>query len=108
MYRSRTGSQRQTVKFLIAIAALAATCTGFAKQDSEAILDYAASINAYVDTTVGWTFQSTNALTVTELGCFAKVFDDNLAVSAILVGLWDHNASPLASNSITPGSIQIG
>ena len=87
------------------LAALAATCTGFAQQDSEAILDYTASISAYVDTTVGWTFQSTSALTVTELGCFGNVFDDNPAVSAIQVGLWDHNGSLLASNSITPGSI---
>ena len=93
------------MKFLLAIAALAATCTGFAQQDSEAILDYTASISAYVDTTVGWTFQTTNALTVTELGCFGNVFDDNPAVSAIQVGLWDHNGSLLASNSITPGSI---
>jgi hypothetical protein len=93
------------MKVLLSIAALAATCTGFAKQDSEAILDYTSSISAYVDTTVGWTFQTTNALTVTELGCFGNVFDDNPAVSAIQVGLWDHNGSLLASNSITPGSI---
>jgi hypothetical protein len=93
------------VKFLLAIAALAATCTAFAQGTSEAILDYTASISAYVDTTVGWTFQTTNALTVTELGCFTKVFDDNAAVSAIQVGLWDHNGSLLVSNSITAGSI---
>ena len=93
------------MKFLLAITALAATCTGFAQQDSEAILDYTASISAYVDTTAGWTFQTTNALTVTELGCFAKVFVDNPAVSAIQVGLWDYNGTLLASNSITPGSI---
>jgi hypothetical protein len=89
---------------LLWIAALAATGTGFAQPASEAILGYTASVSAYVDTTVGWTFQTTNTLTVTELGCFAKVFDDNPAVSAIQVGLWDHNGSLLASNSITPGS----
>ncbi len=41
---------------------------------------------------------------MTELGCFAKVFDDNPAVTAVQVGLWDHSGSLLASSSITPGS----
>ena len=54
--------------------------------------------------TAGWTFQTTNAFTVTELGCFANVFEDNPGVTSVQVGLWDDSGSLLASNSITPAS----
>ena len=58
-----------------------------------------------VNTTVGWTFQTTNAFTVTDLGCFAKVFSDNPAITSVQVGLWDDSGVLLASNSITPASM---
>jgi hypothetical protein len=103
--RAGLSQQKRTMKFLLSLAALAATCTAFAQGTSEAILGYTDNISGFFDTTTGWTFQTTKALTVTELGCFAKVFDDNPAVTAIQVGLWDHNGSLLASNSISPGSI---
>ena len=92
------------MKFLLSIAALAVTWTALGQGTSEAILGYTDSISTFVNTTVGWTFQTSKLLTVTELGCFAKVFDDNPAVTAIQVGLWNQSGSLLASNSITPGS----
>lgn len=92
------------MKLLFAIAALAATFSALAQEASEAILGYTGTISAFVDTTAGWTLQTTQAVTVTELGCFAKVFNENPAVTSIQVGLWDHNGTLLASNAITPGS----
>jgi hypothetical protein len=92
------------MKFLLSIAALAVTWTALGQGNSEAILGYTDSISAFVNTTVGWTLQTSKLLTVTELGCFAKVFDDNPTVPAIQVGLWNQSGSLLASNSITPGS----
>ena len=92
------------MKFLLLIAALTATCTALAQEASEAILDYTDDLGAFVNVTVGWTFQTSTTLTVTSLGCFADVFVNNPGLNAIQVGLWDHNGSLLASNSITPGS----
>jgi hypothetical protein len=92
------------MKFLLSIAALAATCTALAQGASEAILDYSGSVSSFVGTTVGWTFQATTILTATELGCFAALFDDNPFALAIQVGLWDDSGTLLASNSITPAS----
>jgi len=92
------------MKFLLSLVALAVTCTGLAQGTSEAILDYAGNLTASMSKTVGWTFQPTGPLTVTELGCFAKVFSDNPAITDIQVGLWQHDGSLLASNSITSGS----
>jgi len=56
----------------------------------------------YFGGTVGGTFQVTNHITVTDLGCFNYVFDSN--PGAIQVGLWDSSGSLLASNTITPAS----
>ena len=94
------------MKYLLSLAALAATCTGLAQGPSEAILGYDANgVGGYADATVGWTFQSTNAEAVTWLGCFARVFEDNPLVTSVQVGLWNDSGSLLASNSITPASI---
>jgi hypothetical protein len=94
------------MKFLLSLAALAATCTCLAQESSEAILSYANSINGYVDTTVGWTFHTTNTFGVTDLGCFAKVFEDYPGVvTSVQVGFWDDSGVLLASNSITPASM---
>jgi hypothetical protein len=90
-------------RWLLLLACLA-RAGGLAHGAAEAILGYTESLSAYVGTTVGWTFQTTNVLTVTELGCFKKVFDDNPAAATIQVGLWDHTGVLLASNSITPSS----
>jgi hypothetical protein len=92
------------MKFLLSLSALATTCAALAQGASEAILSYSDSISGYADATVGWTFQTTNALTVTELGCFTKVFEDNPAVTSVQVGLWTDSGSLLASSSVTPGS----
>jgi len=94
------------MKILLSLAVMAATCTAFAQGTSEAILDYANSppVIATISGTGGWSFQSANAITVTELGCFAYVFD-NLAVTSVQVGLWATNGSLLGSASITPSSI---
>jgi hypothetical protein len=93
------------MKFLLSLAALTVTCNALAQGTSEAILSYADSISGYADTTVGWTFQTTNSFTVTDLGCFAKVFSDNPAITSVQVGLWDDSGLLLASNSITPSSM---
>src|ERR1039458_3182500 len=87
------------MKFLLLIAALTATCTALAQEASEAILDYTDDLGAFVNVTVGWTFQTSTTLTVTSLGCFADVFVNNPGLNAIQVGLWDHNGSLLASRS---------
>jgi hypothetical protein len=92
------------MKFLPLIAVLAATCPALAQQSSEAILDYTEDIAAYVNTTIGWTFQPTSTLTVTSLGCFVDVFANNPAVTAVQVGLWAHDGTLLASNSVTSSS----
>jgi hypothetical protein len=96
------------MKYLLSLAALAATCSGLAQGSSEAILGYANSISGYADTTVGWTFHTTNTFGVTDLGCFAKVFDDNPEVTSVQVGFWDDSGVLLASNSITPASRLFG
>src|ERR1035441_3035955 len=92
------------MKFLLCIAALAATCPALAQGASEAILDYTDDFGSYLGGTFGWTFQATNALTVTSLGCFADVFTENPAVTIIQVGLWAPDGTLLASNSVTPSS----
>jgi hypothetical protein len=93
------------MKFLLLLAALTVTCTALAQETAEAILSYTASISVYASTTVGWTFQTTNAFTVTDLGCFAKVFSDNPAITSVQVGLWDDSGVLLASNTITSASM---
>ena len=93
------------MRFLLSLVTLTVTCTALAQGTSEAILSYAGSISGFATTTVGWTFQTTNAFTVTDLGCFAKVFSDNPAITSVQVGLWDNSGVLLASNSITPSSM---
>jgi hypothetical protein len=92
------------MKLLFSIAALTVACSAPAQGALEAVLGYTDNFSAFVDATVGWTFQATQTLTVTELGCFAKIFNDNPTVTSIQVGLWDNSGSLLASNAITPGS----
>ncbi len=93
------------MKYLLSLVALAATCTGLAQGSLEGILSYANSISGYADTTVGWTFSTTNVFGVTDLGCFANVFEDNPDVASVQVGFWDDSGNLLASNSITPASM---
>ena len=93
-----------TAKLWLLVVALAATCTAFAQGASEAVLGYSNNTSAYVTTTVGWTFQTTQTVTVTELGCFANVFLNNPLVTAIQVGLWDESGTLLASNSVSTTS----
>jgi len=92
------------MRFLLLMAALAATCTAFAQGASEAILGYGDNFSDFADTTVGWTFQTTQSLTVTELGCFNDLFVNDPAITALQVGLWAPDGSLLASNSVTPAS----
>jgi len=92
------------MKYLLSLAVLAATFTGLAQGPSEAILGFGTSGVTGYGGTLGWTFQSTNAFAVTQLGCFAKVFEDNPGVTSVQVGLWNHSGLLLASNSITPSS----
>lgn len=92
------------MKYLLSLAVLAATFTGLAQAPSEAILGFGTSGVIGYGGTLGWTFESTNAFAVTQLGCFAKVFEDNPGVTSVQVGLWNHSGLLLASNSITPSS----
>jgi hypothetical protein len=92
------------MKFLLSLAALAATCTGLAQGISEAILGSEASSTIAYAATLGWTFESTNAFAVTQLGCFTNVFEDYPLVTSVQVGLWNDSGVLLASNSITPSS----
>jgi hypothetical protein len=92
------------MKLLLSIAALTATAAVFGQGISEAILGYTDNIGGLLNTTAGWTFQTTRVITVTELGCFASVFDQNASVATIQVGLWDHSGSLLAASSVTRSS----
>jgi hypothetical protein len=93
------------MKLLLSMAVLVATCSAALPQGtSEAILGYTDNFSAFIDTTAGWTFQTTQNLSVSELGCFAKVFNDNPTVTSIQVGLWDNSGLLLASTTITPAS----
>jgi hypothetical protein len=86
------------------LAALLVTGTVLAQGASEAILGYEASGTIGYAATLGWTFESTNAFAVTQLGCFAKVFEDYPLVTSVQVGLWNDSGLLLVSNSITPSS----
>jgi hypothetical protein len=92
------------MKFLLSMAAMGATCTAFGQGETEAILNYGGSAAAYVYSTAGWTFQTTQSLAVTDLGCFADVFANAPSVTAIQVGLWAPDGSLLASNIVTSAS----
>ena len=96
------------MKYLLSIAAIALAGTGWVRGATEAIAGYTDSISGYVSGTVGWTFQATRALTVTELGCFADVFVINPTVASIQVGLWSTNGTLLASNSVAAASPLFG
>jgi len=96
------------MKYLLSIAAIALAGTGWVRGATEAIAGYTDSISGYVSGTVGWTFQATRALTVTELGCFADVFVNNPTVASIQVGLWSTNGTLLASNSVAAASPLFG
>jgi hypothetical protein len=92
------------MKILLSLAALVAAVTAFAQGTSQAILGYTNSVSVRIDSiTAGWTFEPATPLTVTNLGCFAKVFNDN-PVPSVRIGLWAPNGSLLASSTITPGS----
>ena len=91
------------MKFLLALVIFAVTCTGFAQGSFEAILGYDANnVGLLVSATAGWTFQSSETLNVTSLGCFANVFTNNPGATSVLVGLWAPDGTLLASSSITP------
>ena len=92
------------MKKLLSLAVLAATWTACAQGTFEAIQSYDYNVTGSVTATAGWTFQTTNFLSVTSLGCFADVFVNNATVSAIQVGLWAPDGSLLASNTVTPSS----
>ena len=94
------------MKFLVSLAALAMTCFGSVLGASEAILSYNANnFSALANGTFGWAFRPTNSLVVTELGCFANVFEGNSPpIASVQVGLWNDSQVLLASSSITSGS----
>ncbi len=94
----------RVLKFLLAIAALSATGAALAQGASEAILGYGNNISGLASTTVGWTLQTTQALTITELGCFADVFVNNPGVANLEVGLWNDSGALLASNTVSSSS----
>ena len=96
------------MKFLLLIAALTATCTALAQEASEAILDYTDDLGAFVNVTVGWTFQTSTTLTVTSLGCFADVFVNNLGLNVSFRETPPHTTArcwhPIPSHRAAPSS----
>jgi hypothetical protein len=93
------------MKFLLAILMLAGGWSTFAQATSEAILGFNNNgVSGTFTGTAGWTFQVTNTVTVTELGCLADFFPNNTTTSPVQVGLWGSGASPLASVFVTPSS----
>jgi hypothetical protein len=94
------------MKFLFSLALLAATWTAWGQGTSEAIQGYTYNVTSPVtDATAGWTFQTANNITVTDLGCFDYLFVNKPAGTSIQVGLWGPGGgSPLASDTVTPSS----
>jgi hypothetical protein len=93
------------MRFLLSIVLLAAAWTAGAQGTSQAILGYNNNgIAGSFTGTAGWTFEVTNAITVTELGCLANFFPNNSPATQIQVGLWAPNGSLLASNTIASTS----
>jgi len=82
---------------------LAAALTARGQGTSQAILGYTNAISGVFNGTAGWTFQVTNAVTVTELGCLASFFFvHNTSATQVRVGLWASDESLLASSDIAP------
>ena len=93
------------MRFLLVMIALATAWTAKAQGTFEAVVGY--NNNAVIRTfsgTAGWTFQATNFISVTELGCLANFFPGNNTTNPIQVGLWAPSGVLLASSSITPAS----
>lgn len=89
------------MKILLQLAALALVLTANAQGTTEAVLSYSNAIAGIFQGTVGWTFQTTAEITVTDLGAFTNVVASQ---TNIQVGLWDSSNNLLASNTITPSS----
>ena len=96
------------MKFLLAFLMLTAGWRAGAQGTSEAILGFTNAIQGTFTGTAGWTFQVTNAVTVTDLGCISDFFINNGTTSPLQVGLWGDGPSPLASVSVTPSSSLVG
>jgi len=94
------------MKRLLSIALAASAWTAAAQGTFQAVLNYSGEIPAFVDGTAGWTFQTTNFISVTDLGCFDYLFASN--PGGIEVGLWDQGGTLLASNTVTSGSTLVG
>jgi hypothetical protein len=93
------------MKLLFSIVALSVTIVAVVAQSgSEGVQGYSDNWSAVIDTTAGWTFQPSKTVTITALGCFAKIFDDNPNVTLIQVGLWNDSGSQMLSNAVSPRS----
>lgn len=90
------------MKLLLQIATLAAACTAGAQGTVEAVFDYSTATAGSLNGTVGWTFQLSTNVTVTDLGCFNYLFQGG--VQAVSVGLWADDRTLLASNEVTSAS----
>src|SRR5262245_17047068 len=89
------------MKILLHIAALTLVVTANAQGTLEAVLSYSPSGGANLPGTVGWTFQTTTNITVTDLGVFTNVIASQ---TNIQVGLWDSSSNLLGSATVTLGS----
>lgn len=92
------------MKRLLTIVMLAAAWTAGAQGTTEAILGYNAlnAVSGQISGTAGWSFEVTNAVTVTELGCIANVFTKNTDVTEVQIGMWASSGTLLASSVIRP------
>ncbi len=96
------------MRYLLSSVALAIAWTAGAQGTSEGIAGHFNSSPAvtFINGTAGWTFQPTDFIRVTDLGCFNDVFRKNSSLAAIQVGLWTSAGSLLSSNLVTrPGDL---
>jgi hypothetical protein len=89
----------KTMKILAQIFGLALACSAVAQGTIEAIPSYSTGIAGSLSGTVGWTFQATNYLQITELGCFSYLLPTTN--DAIEIGLWNDDGTLVASNQVT-------
>lgn len=93
------------MRLLLAILLLTAGYKAGAQGTSEAVLGFNNNgVTGSFLGTAGWTFQVTNSVTVTQLGCLADFFVNNSTTTPVQVGLWGSGATALASVFVTPSS----
>ncbi len=95
------------MRLFLSIALLAAAWTAGAQGTSEGIVSHfnpSPVTPPPISSTAGWSFQPTNFIALTQLGCFNDLFVNNSTIGSVQVGLWTSGGMLLASNLITRSS----